>query len=102
MLDKLKITDFSQYLNQKFRIQLEAMEPLEVELIEVTDLNPASGSDIEPSTSRSFSIIFRGPKDPSLPQGIYDIEHDKMGIPGLFLVPIGPDNDGMRYEAVFN
>ncbi len=97
MLDKLKITDFSQYLNQKFRIQLEAMEPLEVELIEA-----ASGSDNESSTSRPFSIIFRGPKDPSLPQGIYDIEHDKMGIPGLFLVPIGPDNDGMLYEAVFN
>ncbi len=102
MLNELKSRDFFPYLNQKFRIQLAAVEPLEVELIEVTDLTSASGSENESSTRLPFSIVFRGPKEPSLPQNIYDIEHDKMGTLNLFIVPIGPDSEGMLYEAVFS
>lgn len=102
MLNELKSTDFFPFLNQKFRLQLEAMEQLEAELIEVTDLNSASGSENESSRRRPFSIVFRGPMEPSLPQSIYDIEHDQMGTLNLFMVPIGPDNEGMLYEAVFS
>jgi hypothetical protein len=37
-----------------------------------------------------------------LPQAIYQLEHDRMGTMDIFLVPIGPDGQGMGYEAVFN
>ena len=96
MLDKLTIEDFTPYLNQKFRINPESTEPLEVELLEVTELGSAAVRDCEP-VRRSFSIVFGGPKDPSLPQGIYGIEHGKLGTLNLFLVPIGP----ALYQAVF-
>ena len=79
MLDKLKSEDFSQYLNQKFRIYLESSEPLEVELLEVSELGSASISSDEPEKRRPFSIVFRDSNGPSLPQGIYDIEHGEMG-----------------------
>ena len=36
------------------------------------------------------------------PRNIYEIEHEKMGALSLFIVPIGPDGEGLRYEAVFN
>jgi hypothetical protein len=36
------------------------------------------------------------------PQGIYRLELPERGHAELFVVPIGPDGDGMRYEAVFN
>lgn len=48
------------------------------------------------------SIVMRGPLEPVLPQRIYDIEHPFLGDFELFIVPIGPDDSGMRYEAVFS
>lgn len=101
MLDKLTSGDFSRYLNQTFRIRAESREPLEAELIEVTELGPDPIPDEETSGRRPFSIVLRAPKDTDLPQHIYQVEHAEMGTFGLFLVPIGPDETGMRYEAVF-
>ena len=48
-----------------------------------------------------FSLAFRGPRTPVQPQRIYALEHARMGTLEIFLVPTGPDEDGMRYEAVF-
>ena len=75
---------------------------MEVELIEVSELGSASISSDEPEKRRPFSIVFRGPNDPSLLQGIYDIEHGEMGTLSLFIVPIGPDAHGLCYESIFN
>ena len=49
-----------------------------------------------------FSVHFRGHRQSYLPQAIYRLEHERMGTMDIFLVPIGPDEKGMRYEAVFN
>jgi hypothetical protein len=46
-------------------------------------------------------LLFRGPRTPVLPQRIYRLEHAVMGPLEIFLVPIGPDAEGMRYQAVF-
>ena len=35
------------------------------------------------------------------PQRIYRLRHDRLGAFEVFLVPIGPDAVGMRFEAVF-
>ena len=102
MIDKLKSSDFPPYLDQKFRIYSGSAEPLEVVLIEVSELGSESGNDSEPLTRRPFSIIFRGPIDPSLPQGTFEFGHDQFGTLSIFIVPIGPDKEGMLYQAVFN
>ena len=49
----------------------------------------------------SFSLLFRGPLKPLLPQGIYAMRHEGDPI-DIFLVPIGQDPGGTRYEALFN
>jgi hypothetical protein len=49
-----------------------------------------------------FSLVFRGGPDPPLQQRIYCLEHEQLGALDLFLVPLGPDAAGQRYEAVFN
>ncbi len=55
-----------------------------------------------PGGRRPFSILLRGPLSPRLPQRIYGVSHAGEGtIGGIFLVPLGPDRDAMRYEAVF-
>ncbi len=102
MLDRLMASDFSPLLNQTFRIRVSTEESTELELIEVTELGPASDKGGDPTKRQPFSIIFRGPQDLVLPQNIYEIEHQQLGTLGLFIVPISPDKEGMRYEAVFN
>jgi hypothetical protein len=50
---------------------------------------------------RAFSLRFLGPPRPILPQAIYRLDNPAMGALEIFLVPLGPYDGGMRYEAVF-
>ena len=85
-LDALTVADFQPLLNQRFR-----MATFDVELVEVTEIAR------EPGGRAPFSLVFEGGPKPPLPQGIYAVEHPRLGPLEIFLVPIGPD----RYEAVF-
>lgn len=99
MLDIIRSADFAAHLNQTFRISL-AEETVDLELIEVVELagDPVAESD----KRRPFSLIFRSERvDAYLPQAIYTLEHERMGDLALFIVPLGPHPDGMRYEVLF-
>ena len=90
-------TEFSKHVNTKFRVALE--EPVELELTEVKGyLSPAQ----EQAGMERFSAFFLGPGDRYLRQRVYSLEHEQMGTLELFLVPVGRDEAGFRYEAVFN
>ena len=102
MLDKITVSEFSEHLNSTFRMHPESGDPLEVKLIEATELSSGSGPGEESRKRKPFSLVFRGPKEPELPQKIYKMEHGKLGTLDFFLVPIGPDQEGMCYQAVFN
>jgi hypothetical protein len=94
-LGALTAGDFEPLVHERFRFTSEAAAPFEVELIDVSEGE-------SPGSSRSqFSLVFRGGPTPPLPQGIHGIEHHRLGRLDVFLVPIGPDADGQRYEAVF-
>lgn len=86
---------FAENLNTKFRISLGPSKTAELELIEVL-------GTLATPRQEQFSIFFRGPLDYLLPQSIYHMEHDRMGELDLFIVPVGRQQDGFRYEAVFN
>ena len=98
MLEKLRAADFSPLLNNKFKIYFDPSSPSVVELIEVTERKSNSDEVLR----HPFSIVFRGLKDKEWSQGMYTIDHKSLGKMDLFLVPIGPDDQGMCYEAVFN
>ena len=103
MLENFTQATFANHVGEKFRINLESSDPLELELINVTDL--ASGEaarDPKPGRQEPFSLLFCGPAQPLLPQQIYPFEHSVIGKFEMFIVPIGPNQDGMLYEAVFN
>jgi hypothetical protein len=53
-------------------------------------------------TTPGFSLYFRGPLTPLLPQGTYTLEHATLGALDIFIVPIKREADGLLYEAVFN
>jgi hypothetical protein len=109
-LEALSAEDFRDNVGSCFRLSSTSQESdaavsVELELAEVSA--PEGGS---PATSRApFSLLFRGPLTPIMPQAIYPLKHDKLGLLELFIVPIGPEEPAapgqaptaIRYEAVF-
>ncbi len=100
MLESFTIHTFSGHVGSKFRVYPDGPESLEVELISATGLGGSAGEET-PGRRQPFSIVFRGPGEILLPQRIYRMEHEEIGAFDLFLVPIGPDEKGLRYEAIF-
>ncbi|MDR7208664.1 DUF6916 family protein [Flavobacterium piscis] len=94
----LTLNDFHPLLNKVFIIRISDEVQLDAELIEVTKLNNYSPLERSP-----FSIIFRtDQKNEYYQQGIFTIVHPEKGDLQLFLSPLGFDNIGMKYEAVFS
>ncbi len=48
-----------------------------------------------------FTVHLYGPMEPMLVQSTYHLEHATIGGVEIFLVPLGPDQGQMLYEAVF-
>jgi hypothetical protein len=101
MIDELTSVDFAPHLHEIFRIELGDNLVIDLELITVTDLNPATA--VKAESHRPFSIEFLGPiSQQYLLQHIYRLEHTAFGVLDIFLVPLGLLNGRMRYEAIFN
>ena len=100
MLDLKTVTheDFAACLKQTFTIDDGVHGTVEIELVEVECRDNVAP---EAASRRRFSILFLGAPEPLLAQGIYRLRHAHLGVMELFLVPVGPDPKGMRYEAVF-
>ena len=47
-----------------------------------------------------FSLLFRAEDGTLHPQQTFSLAHAEAGETELFLVPLGPEGDAMRYEAV--
>ena len=86
---------FEACLHQTFQARLDAGE-VPMELIRVSPIGKP-----EPGYRQAFSLLFRAPKSSTLPQRIYPLQHPTLGHLDIFLVPIGPDQEGLQYEAVF-
>ena len=96
MLDTLTLDHWRECLGQDFRVRLGQEVELELNLTSVTPLGAASGDRRQP-----YSLLFAGPLSPLLPQAIYPLWNESMGELGNFLVPLGPQGQAMRYEAIF-
>lgn len=88
---------FEPYLNKTFQVSTGDNLAFEAELIEVSPV----GETVGPTGRRAFSLVLRGPENEAPEQGIYRLDHEELDSIELFLVPIGPDAKGMKYEAVF-
>ncbi|MDB5035583.1 MAG: hypothetical protein JWQ98_2824 [Chlorobi bacterium] len=100
---------FTPLLNEIFKIDVAEGEPLDLKLVQARakQLHPSDfryGEQPSEASVRSdpFGLVFATSLDYFLAQGIYSIHHDAIGRNSIFIVPIGRDADGFRYEAVFN
>ena len=96
MLETLTRELFNGLLEGAFVVSAEGVS-IETQLIDC-QLLPTGPDE---GQREPFSIVFRGPLEPVLPQQVYEVKNDTIGSVEIFLVPIGPDKSGMRYEAVF-
>jgi uncharacterized protein DUF6916 len=71
----------------------------DLELVEVHDLGRRAMPGGELS---NYSLTFLARAPAPLPQAIYHLEHAVLGPMDVFLVPIGRDPEGIRYEVIFN
>lgn len=86
---------FTQQVNTKFQVQIDQNTAAQLELIEISELK------LYPHQEQ-FAVVFRGPLNISLGQGVRSFTHDQMGQFEIFIVPIRQDEQGLYYEAVFN
>jgi len=101
MLESFTVEMFAGRIGERFTIAADD-GALEAELVEATALTRTSGHELETPGGRApFSLVFLVPGEPVLPQAIYRFEHDELGIFEIFIVPLGRDETGVRYEAVF-
>lgn len=97
MLEDFDVATFAERLGETFRVD-DGAHVVELRLV---DASPASSTVATPDRRVPFSLLFVGPVEPLLPQRIYRFDNDTLGSFEIFIVPLGPADDGMRYEAVF-
>ena len=90
---------FSEHLNTKFSVKVDSAEPVELELVELV---VRKSEPNEQAGMERFSAFFYGPTNCFLPQQTYEVTHPAMGDFVIFLVALGKEERGFRYEAVFN
>jgi hypothetical protein len=95
-LETLTVDVFQSRVGDRFRIRAQPGGELDAELIEARALGNAARGRRAP-----FTLSFRTPRATALPQRIYEVAHAEMGSYDIFLVPVGPDAEGMVYEAIF-
>jgi hypothetical protein len=94
-LDKLNAQVFREQLHTKFKVLLGGAALL-LELVEVAERDSSPQMEL-------FSLHFRGPSAPRLPQQVHRLEHERLGAFEIFLTAIDPGQEpGMLYESVFH
>lgn len=91
---RLTWDEFAEAEGTTFEVEGEDSPRVEMTLEAATEL-PSAGRE-----GGSFRLEFRGPFEPVLPQGIYGF-HRGDERRDIFIVPIGREEEGTRYEAVF-
>ena len=95
---KLTKNTFDTITDKTFDIAFQPETTLKSELIEIKSIN---SSTLKKGQSEPFSLVFEIPGDSIYDQNTYLIKNSEMDEFYLFLVPIGADEKGVRYEAVF-
>ena len=101
MLDKLTAQDFQPHVKSPFQVRLNDNESTHLYLTQVVERRAELAA---PGAGRlTFTLIFHANhRGGHLPQQIWQFDHEVLAQMELFIVPIGPDANGMQYEAVFN
>jgi hypothetical protein len=88
----LRQIKFKSLLNQTFYIRNETIGTVFALLVAVKSMDG-------PVSPEQFSIYFRTPPVPSLPAGLYEVEHYLAGVTALYLEPVSGVRAAPLYRA---
>ena len=100
-IDWLTYEHFAGRVGEHFDVASPDGSGVPLVLVEATQGSEPGGRGPEGEERLQFSLVFRAPVTRVWPQGTYPLAHEELGELELFLVPLGADADGVRYEAVF-
>lgn len=92
-----RFDDFQACLKQGFSL-VDGDYREELTLVQVDRFGENNGVD----GSEAFAIVFQSNNPEAIPQQTYQLSNEQLGELQLFIVPIGQDESGVRYEAVFS
>ena len=96
MGEKLRYEYFAPHFETIFEIEYQPETRLAVRLSDATMFPQVT------ATGHAFRLLFQSELREYLPQGNYRFFHESLGELILFMVPLGPNEHGMRYEVIFN
>ncbi len=103
MSARTEIELFRPHEGTSFTIRNGSEATSQLELIEVKSMKLEDDNRDPQLRAEPFRLTFRSPaKAKHYEQQMFKLSHDALGELDMFLVPIGPDDKGMLYEAVFN
>lgn len=101
MLDKLTLESFTPLVGSEFAISFsDGRYVMTLREAEAAQTGPRPASS--PEMRAPFSLTFVGPGEFILPQSIYPLENATLGTLEVFIVPIGRDDSGVQYQAIFS
>ncbi|MBL4773233.1 MAG: hypothetical protein JKX98_06435 [Alcanivoracaceae bacterium] len=89
---------FENINNKIFEILFDSENPTSCELIEIKGINTQT---VKEGLPEPFSLVFQAAGDTIFEQNTYFVKNNEFKKTPLFLVPIGSDEKGVRYEAIF-
>jgi hypothetical protein len=101
MPDLLALADFTPHIGSSFRLLDVSGVTLVLSHAKAIAPMKAGGRPQSFGGREPFDLIFLGPSEPILPQQIYRMETEGMGAVEIFIVPIGPQDGGIGYQAIF-
>jgi hypothetical protein len=103
-LDEMTLESAQPLIDTVFQVTVDDGATLEMKLIDVApfDLPRRAPRGSKQPTRAPFALHFLGPYEPILPQRMYDFRSETANIAGVFIVPVGRDEEGTEYEAVFS
>ncbi|HEX8597872.1 MAG TPA: hypothetical protein VF952_05075 [Chloroflexia bacterium] len=102
MLDAFTVEQFAPHVGDTFRVFYDETSAVELTLGSATELGNESAKEWSKTSGRApFTLVFLGSPEFLLGQGMYRFEHAELEPFEIFLVPLGPDPQGMQYEAIF-
>ena len=97
MLENFTIDTFQPLVGRMFRVIVDERQYMPAELLTVTPWGDTTDGKRQP-----FTLTFRADAGHRIPQATYMVDTEGMQPFPLFLVPVQPESDGTRYEAVFS
>ena len=93
-LSSLTLAHFAPHIGQSFTLNSE-QAPASLRL-----LSAQSSHHPQHTGRQGFSLVFAG--QTALTQSVHRLVHPSLSVLDIFLVPIGPGEQGQEYEAIFN